>query len=74
MNGRQKRKLISSNDTEEDDADDNIFSYSLDKLKALQRKEGSLTLFTGYLHMKVVRCLNSQSFKTHCKRFYSAFS
>ena len=38
MNGRKKRKLISSNDTEEDDAEDNIFSYSLDKLKALQKK------------------------------------
>ena len=38
MNGRKKRKLISSNDTEEDDAEDNIFSYSLDKLKALQQK------------------------------------
>ena len=31
-------KLIPSNDTDEDDAEDNIFSYSLDKLKALQRK------------------------------------
>ena len=38
MNGRKKRQLIPSNDTEEDDAEDNIFSYSLDKLKALQRK------------------------------------
>ena len=38
MNGRKKRKLIPSNDTEEDDAEDNFLSYSLDKLKALQRK------------------------------------
>ena len=38
MNGRKKRQLIPSNDTEEDDADDKIFSYSLDNLKALQRK------------------------------------
>ena len=38
MNGRKKRKLIPSNDTEEDDAEDNICNYSLDKLKALQRK------------------------------------
>ena len=39
MNGRKKRKLIPSNDTEEDDTEDNIFSYSLDKLEALRSEE-----------------------------------
>ena len=32
------KEAQASNDKEEDDAEDNIFSYSLDKLKALQRK------------------------------------
>ena len=38
MTGRKKRKLISRNDSEEYDAEDLIFSHSLDELKALQRK------------------------------------
>ena len=41
MNGRKKRQLIPSNDTEEDDAEDNIFSYSLDKLMASHKKINS---------------------------------
>ena len=40
MTGRKKRKLISriDSESEEYDAEDLIFSHSLDELKALQRK------------------------------------
>ena len=43
MNKGKKRKLISNNDQDEDDGEDNIFTYSLNKLKALQKKIDSTT-------------------------------
>lgn len=43
MNSRKKRKLTTANDIDEDDNEDNIFRYSLNKLKALQKKIDSTT-------------------------------
>ena len=43
MNSRKKRKLATANDIDEDDNDDNIFRYSRNKLKPLQKKIDSTT-------------------------------
>ena len=43
MNSRKKRQLTTANDIDEDDNENNIFRYSLNKLKAFQKKIDTTT-------------------------------